>query len=61
VKHRFVEGHRHLWPVRMICRVPGVSPSGHYAWRRRPESRRAVANRALPADIRAVHAESGGA
>jgi len=61
VKHRFVDEHRHRWPVRMICRVLGVSPSGYYAWRRRPESGRAVANRALPAEIRAVHAESGGA
>lgn len=61
MKHRFVDEHRHRWPVRMICRVLGVSPSGYYAWRRRPESGRAVANRALLAEIRAVHAESGGA
>lgn len=58
---RFVDGRRHLWPVRMICRVLGVSPSGYYAWRRRPESERAALNRALLAEIRAVHAESGGA
>jgi hypothetical protein len=45
----------------MIRRVPGMSPSGDRAWRRRPGSGRAAAKRALPSGIRAVHAESGGA
>ena len=52
--------HRHIWPVRTICAVLGVSVSGYYAWRRRPESRRSVENRALLDDIRCAHAESGG-
>lgn len=59
--YRFVDEHRDVWPVRMICRVLGMSSSGYYAWRRRPESRRSAANRALLSDIRAVHAASGGA
>lgn len=61
MSYRFVDEHSGVWPIRMICRVLGVSPSGYYAWRRRPESGRACANRALLSDIRAVHAESGGA
>jgi transposase InsO family protein len=35
-----------------------VSPSGYYAWRRRPESRRCHENRALEDKIRLIHAES---
>jgi transposase InsO family protein len=57
---RFVDEHRHLWPVRTICAVLGVSASGYYAWRGRPESRRSIENRALLSDIRCAHAESGG-
>lgn len=56
----FVDEHRHLWPVRMICAVLGVSVSGYCAWRRRRESRRRVENRTRLGDIRHVHAESGG-
>ena len=56
----FVDEHRHLWPVRTICAVLGISTSGYYAWRRRPESRRAVENRSLLAEIRRMHAESSG-
>lgn len=56
----FVDVHRHLWPVRTICAVLGISVSGYYAWRGRPESRRSVENRALLDEIRQVHAESGG-
>lgn len=56
----FVDEHRHIWPVRTICAVLGVSVSGDYAWRRRPESKRSIENRALLNDIRCAHAESGG-
>lgn len=56
----FVDEHRHIRPVRTICAVLGISASGYYAWRSRPESRRSVENRALLDDIRQTHAESGG-
>ncbi len=56
----FVDEHRGIWPVRMMCRVLGMSPSGYYAWRVRPESRRAREDRDLTAEIRDVHADSGG-
>lgn len=58
MKFGFVDEHRGLWPVRMICAAVGLSVSGYYAWRARTESRRAVANRALLEDIRRIHAES---
>ena len=59
--HRFVDEHRGVWPVRVMCRVLGVSASGDYAWRTRGENLRAKANHALLGTIRAIHAKSGGA
>jgi hypothetical protein len=56
----FVDEHRGVWPVRMMCRVLGVSASGYYAWRTRPESRRSREDRGLLAEIRDIHADSGG-
>lgn len=43
-----------------MCRTLAVSSSGYYAWAARPERRRAVENRRLVAEIRAIHAESRG-
>ena len=44
----------------MMCRLLQVSKSGYYAWRTRPESRRAKEDRELTRVIRRLHAESGG-
>jgi len=55
---RFIEDHREVFPVRAMCSVLTISASGYYAWRSRPESARAGANRALVEDIRRVHANS---
>jgi putative transposase len=56
----FIRDHAGRWPVRLMCRVLEVSASGYYAWRNRPESARAAANRALLADVRRLHAEHHG-
>ena len=53
---RFIRDHAGQWPVRLMCRVLEVSVSGDHAWRGRPESARARANRALLADARRLHA-----
>lgn len=56
MKFRFIDEHQGDWPVRAMCRVLGVSPAGYYAWRCRPESARAAANRQLLEEIRRLHA-----
>ena len=43
-----------------MCRCLKVSPSGYYAWRSRPESRRARSNRQLLERIREIHRENDG-
>ena len=43
------------YPIQMMCRVFEVSASGYYAWRKRPQSPRAVENRILDAKIKAVY------
>ena len=41
-----------------MCAVLQVSRSGYYAWRRRPDSRRAQANRTLVERMRQLHAQT---
>ncbi len=55
-----VEDCRGTWPVHELCRVLGLSTAGYYAWRSRPESKRAAEDRTLLDDIRRAHEGSGG-
>ena len=52
--------HQAFHPVATTCRVLGVSPSGYYAWRKRPLSARARRDVELTAEIQAIHRESRG-
>ena len=58
MKFQFIRDHREDFPVRLMCGVLEVSPSGFYDWLGRPESRRAAEDRALVARIEAVHGDS---
>jgi len=60
VRYRFVHQQAQQFPIILLCRMLGVSPSGYYAWRLRPESLRQQENCALGQAIRAVHAHSRG-
>jgi hypothetical protein len=64
VKYALIEAHKHLWPVRVQCRVLGVSASGyhqHMARRRIIDQRRHLSDEVLLVHIRAVYAENRGA
>ena len=60
MRYAFVRAHRATWPVRRLCRLLEVHPSGYYAWCRQPHSRRALANRRLLGLIKQFWLESGG-
>ena len=50
--------HQAVYPVRTMCRLLGLSPSGYYAWCQRGSSRRARANAALTEEILEIHTRS---
>ena len=58
--YRFVEREKANHPVATMCRVLEVSPSGFWAWSKRPPSRRALADAALTEPIRDIHERSRG-
>ena len=59
MRFQFVDENRQKFAVLLMCKVLAVSPSGYYAWRRRPPSAREMANRRLRATIRHVFEGSG--
>ena len=60
MKFAFIAEDEVAFPVAVLCRVLGVSPSGYYAWARRPASARAHRDEELGARVRAAHAASKG-
>lgn len=40
MRYVFIKTHEEVWPVTVQCRVLQVTPSGYYAWKRRPNARR---------------------
>ena len=58
MRYAFIRDHAKRFKVARMCSVLGVSRSGYYEWRDRPESRRSMEDRQLLQDIRALHVQS---
>ena len=64
MKYAFIQRHKRIWPIRVQCRVLGVSVSGYYqhlARRREIARRRHLSDEALLVHIRTAYAENRGA
>jgi len=60
MRFEFIEAEKAMFPIRLMCRVLRVTASGFYAWRTRPESKRAIRDRQLTVKVRAFHEASRG-
>jgi transposase InsO family protein len=61
VKFRFIEEHlAETYPLEVACEVLGVSRSGYYAWRERPDSARAKRRQELAEKVKALHERNRG-
>jgi putative transposase len=49
-----VKDNQAVYPVRLMCRMLGVCPSGYYAWRSRKPSKRALSDAMLTERIEAI-------
>lgn len=58
MKFAFILAEKALGPVTVLCSVLGVSASGFYAWRRRPEPPRGRSDAQLVAQVAAIHERS---
>jgi putative transposase len=58
VRFAFIDAEKTRFPVEVLCRVLAVSTSGFYAWKKRPESAHARADRQLAVHIKAAHLAS---
>ena len=60
MRYRCIHRRRNQYSVQMMCRLLRVSRSGYYAWRVRPESKKAETDREITRVIRRIHAENRG-
>lgn len=60
MKFAFILARAVAFPVALMCRVLGVSVSGFYAWRKRPESARTKDDARLAVEVAASHKRSRG-
>ena len=60
MKYACITLHREEFPVRLMCRVLEVGPSGYYAWRKRPMCAHAIADERLLLNVRIAYRASDG-
>ena len=60
MKFAFILARVVAFPIALMCRVLGVSVSGFYAWRKRPEPERAKVDSRLAVEVAASHKRSRG-
>lgn len=54
MKFAFIDAEKAEWPIEVQCEVFGVSRSGYYAWKARPEAARAKEDAQLVVEIKAA-------
>lgn len=54
MRYRFIDEHKKVWPVTLMCGVLSVSRSGYYHWSTRVLSHRRLANVVLDRQIREI-------
>ncbi|EJO3119359.1 TPA: IS3 family transposase [Klebsiella pneumoniae] len=59
LRYAFIRDNTCYWPVRLLCRVLDVHPSGFYAWLLQPHSQRHQADLRLTGQIKQFWLESG--
>jgi putative transposase len=60
MRYAYIRANSTAWPVRRLCDLLNVHPSGYYAWRKQPRSSRAKENQRLTGLIKQFWLESGG-
>ena len=60
MKYACITLYQREFPVRLMCRVLEVAPSGYYAWRKQPTCAHAIADERLLLHVRGAHDTSGG-
>ncbi|WP_423778780.1 IS3 family transposase [Escherichia coli] len=59
LRYAFIRDNTCCWPVRLLCRVLDVHPSGFYSWLQQPHSQRHQADLRLTGQIKQFWLESG--
>jgi putative transposase len=60
VRFEFIDAQKALFPVEYMCEQLGVSRSGFYAWKHRPQSARQQQEQQLAQEVAQVHQQSRG-
>ena len=60
MRYTFIRANSTVWPVRWLCRLLEVHPSGYYAWQKHPRSAGTIVNQRLTGLIKQFWLESGG-